>query len=662
MKSIRGKLIVISCSLLLLLVLAVGALAVFNSSSALKDETEKSLGMLAGELADLTKSRVETQLKVLEMLALQEDLQSMDWERQQPALEELIPHTDFLVMAVVTPDGTAHYPDGTTADLSSREYIRKALNGESNISDLLISSVTNELVLMYAVPIKKDGEVEGALIGRRPGDALSTLIKENGYGEKGYSFMINSEGTIVAHPDIERVFNQFNPLENKQDENFSSIAAFVEQALEEKSGTGSFSFEGRDFYAAFTVIDGTDWTIVITADEKEVLSSVSLLQKNLVISVVIIMLVTMLAAFRFSHVFAKVIKAGIKIGDKIADLDISEDLPDRYLQRKDEFGVIAHALQRVIANFREIAQELTRTSEELAASSQELTAISEQSASSANEVSKAVEEIAGGAADQAHFTEDGAAKATLLGEAIEKVQKHAENVNDHSGNIAEVVDEGLTEMDNLAQITEESSAATNEVHDIILRTNDSAKKISQASQVIASISGQTNLLALNAAIEAARAGEAGRGFSVVAEEIRKLAEESANSTKAIDGIVEELQLNAQNAVEMMERVASIESEQAESARVNKEKYIAIRQAVSDTNKVIDEMLVSCEEMETMKNEILGVLQNLSATAEENSAATEEVAATMQEQTASMESIAKASEELAILAQKLQEIIMKFKLN
>src|SRR5690606_27470403 len=141
-----------------------------------------------------------------------------------------------------------------------------------------------------------------------------------------------------------------------------------------------------------------------------------------------------------------------------------------------------------------IAQELTRTSEELAASSQELTAISEQSASSANEVSKAVEEIAGGAADQAHFTEDGAAKATLLGEAIEKVQKHAENVNDHSGNIAEVVDEGLTEMDNLAQITEESSAATNEVHDIILRTNDSAKKISQASQVIASIAGQTNLL------------------------------------------------------------------------------------------------------------------------------------------------------------------------
>src|SRR5690606_33235105 len=108
----------------------------------------------------------------------------------------------------------------------------------------------------------------------------------------------------------------------------------------------------------------------------------------------------------------------------------------------------------------------------------------------------------------------------------------------------------------------------NKVHDIILRTNDSAKKISQASQVIANIAGQTNLLALNAAIEAARAGEAGRGFSVVAEEIRKLAEESENSTKIIDEIVEDLQQNAANAVDMVEKVSMIVAEQATNANVN----------------------------------------------------------------------------------------------
>lgn len=662
MKSIRTKLIVISCLLFLIPLLAVGGVSVYHSGNALEEEIEKALNLLSGESAKLVQSRIETQQKALEMLAKSEEIQSMEWERQQAFMEQQLPNTDFLQLAVVTPDGTAHYPDGTTADLSMRQYIHKALNGESNVSDLLISAVTNELVLMFAAPIEQDGEVVGALIGRRPGDALSKLAEDNGYGKKGYAFMINGEGTVVAHRDIERVLEQFNPLEHKNEENMSSFAGFVEEALEKKTGFGEFSYKGQDLFAAYTPVAGTDWTMIVTADRDEVLSSVSLLQRDLVVSVIAIMLIAMVAAIWVSHLLFKIIRAGIRIADQIATLDLSEDLKDKYINRKDEFGMIGRALQKVIENLREITGEINRSVEEVAASSEELTAISQQSASSATEVSKAVEEIATGAADQAQQTEEGATKAIALGEAIEKVQSHAEDVKEESDKIVKVVEEGLEEMEEMTKITEESSIAANKVHDIILRTNDSAKKISQASQVIANIAGQTNLLALNAAIEAARAGEAGRGFSVVAEEIRKLAEESENSTKIIDEIVEDLQQNAANAVDMVEKVSMIVAEQATNANVNKENYWAIHQAVSDANKVIDEMLEACDEMETMKNEILDVLQSLSATAEEYSASTEEVAAAMEEQTASMESIANASEELAKLAQNLQEVIAKVKLE
>ncbi len=661
MKSIKVKLILFFSVLILLSSTVLGVISLQRASDSLTKEAEKALISVVAEAAKRTANRLETQKASLEILALREDIQSMEWQIQQPILQRMVEQTAFLDLAVVLPDGTALYASGSTSQLGDRDYVKKAFNGETNVSDLILSRVTNEVVLMYATPIESAGNVVGVLIGRRDGNALSDIAQDISFGEKGYGYLINTGGTIVGHPDRDMVTSQFNPIEQvKTDESLRPLATLLAKALAEQEGIGEYVYQNRELYAAYAPVAGSNWTLLITANRDEVLSAIPVLQMNIAITTAVILLVSVVFTYLIGNALTQPIIETVKHSEKIASLDITADIPEMYLNKKDEIGALATAIQTISNSLREIVREISRSSEQVAASSEELTASAQQAATAAEEISKTIEEVAKGASEQAQNTENGSDKAASLGECIENDLNHAKNLNMASSRVAEVVEEGLKEINTLTKITEENNGATQEIHEIILKTNESSNKIGQASNVIAAIAEQTNLLALNAAIEAARAGEAGRGFSVVAEEIKKLAEQSSDSTKVIDEMVNELQQNAQGAVKTIERVAAIAKEQAASVINNKDKYVAIAEAMKDAVKAVEQLNASGGKMQTMKNEIISTLQNLSAIAEENSASTEQVTASMEEQTASIEEIADASENLANLSQNLQAIIMKFK--
>lgn len=661
MKSIKTKLILYFSILIMLISVSLGILTLQRASASITHEAEEGLKSIVYEGARLTESRIETQEKVLEMIAGIEDIQSMEIGLQISALQRQLPKTNFLALGIVYPDGKTYYNDGTMAQLGDRDYVKKAFNGEINISDLLISRVTNEPVIMYATPIEKDGKVIAVLIGRRAGNALSNITNSMGYGKSGYAYIINDQGTVVAHKDKEKVINEFNPIEEvKNDSSLQSAVDLFTKILNEKKGIYNYHYNGNDLYAAYEPIKGTNWILVITANEEEVLLSIPELQKNIAMMTLIILVVSICMTYLIGNSIVVPIIRIIKHSEKIANLDITEDVPQKLIDKKDEVGKLSEALQTTTNNLRNIIKEINRASEQVTSSSEELTATSQQSATAAEEISRTVEEIARSASEQARNTEEGSEKAIALGQTIEKDQIYMQDLNQASQRVSTVVDEGLEEIEKLTKISHESRRATDEVQEGIIKTNDSANKIGEASTVIASIAEQTNLLALNAAIEAARAGEAGRGFAVVAEEIRKLAEESTSSTKTIDEVVNELQGNSKAAVEIMERVAAILREQEISVKLSKEKYVTISNAIKEAEEAVKKLNVSGQEMERMKEEIMETLQSLSAIAEENSASTQEASAAMEEQTASMEEISSASEGLSKLAQDLQSIIMKFK--
>lgn len=365
--------------------------------------------------------------------------------------------------------------------------------------------------------------------------------------------------------------------------------------------------------------------------------------------------------FRTSNYAIKIINKLKEQMGFMASGDFSMDVPQDLINKNDEFGQISQAVSTMQDSIRESVKNVLGASQQLAASSEELTATSQQSATAADEIAKVIEEIARGASDQAKDTRQGAESISELGELIIQNKKYIEQLNVSTENVNTLKDQGLKLLVDLVAKTDVSIQSSQEVQKVISNTNESAGKIVRASEMIKSIAEQTNLLALNAAIEAARAGEAGRGFAVVADEIRKLAEESNKFTEEISIVISDLIGKTSDAVKTMEKLEKIVFSQSESVDMTNHKFDGIANSIDEMKEVINKVNASSNEMASRKEDIIKIIENISSISEENAAGTEEATASVEEQTASIEEIAHSSEELVKIAEELNKQVDQFKI-
>lgn len=508
-------------TLIIIVSLGLGFISTIISTTALKEKTETALLIAADEGVKIFEAMISKELSVLQELARHENVVSMDWEMQREYLKPNVQRLGYLEIGIVTPDGTAHYvSDNSTANLSDRDYIKKAFQGQANVSNVLISKVTNQAVVMFAVPIQSGNNIIGVLIGRKDGLAFNSIIDELGYGDNGYSYLLGLDGTFYAHSNTEYVLEQRNIFD---DIDTGGIFQEVGRAFQElgmgNKGVVKYEFLGSNRYMGVQPIPNTDWVLCVGAFEKDALSGLKMLQNALLYSAVGFLIIGLIIAILLARTISKPIVEYSKLLDRMSDYDFTFDENSkilRYLNRNDEIGQIGKSIATMQKNVVSLVKQISEISQQVASSSEELTATSQQTTMASEEIAKTIADISQGANDQANDTEKGAMSVEELGNLIESNKQAVKNLIMEIEEITRLKEEGLLIVKDLVDKTKSSGEATEGIRDVIINTNVSAEKIQAASQMIKSIAEQTNLLALNAAIEAARAGEAGRGFTVVA--------------------------------------------------------------------------------------------------------------------------------------------------
>lgn len=335
------------------------------------------------------------------------------------------------------------------------------------------------------------------------------------------------------------------------------------------------------------------------------------------------------------------------------------EMKPHLLERSDEVGDIARAIQALIHSLHDILTNITDSSKALEDFSDQFSFSFKKISDSITNVNHAVEEIATGATNQAHETMNANQRVAEMGQALEETSISVETLSSSSEKMKEynkIAGDNLEELNAISEKTRASVVAVQEQTNL---TNHSAQQIREATDLITDISAQTNLLSLNASIEAARAGENGKGFAVVANEIRNLSEQSRQSAERIVEIVNTLLENSDTSVRTMNKVAENIEIQNDKLSETGNMFQSLNTEIYGVADAIVQIRHQTDALNEQKATVTSIVDSLAAIAEENAASTEETSASMMELNDTIATCHEATAELTRLAVQLTENTKQF---
>ncbi|RXT06518.1 methyl-accepting chemotaxis protein [Ammoniphilus sp. CFH 90114] len=655
MKSMKTKILILVSSLLLSSLLLLAGVNHYNSARILEEQLRQESSLEATNVAVELEKFLYTKQSVMDTLAATASTYYGDNEKVLAFIKQAQSQLSFLTAIIYSPDllgANSFTHQGNAVDISSRPFIKDLSAGKSIISDPVVSKADGSLAVIIGAPIVKDGKTVAHLTASINLEEATKLLSTVKVRETGYATLLDTQGTIIYHPDSELIMKK-----NIEEFGVEELTNSFQQAKEGVNTFTNYELEdGIERFGSF-VLTQNGWVVLVTAPIQELYLPLNNLTKANVVIVLLMILVGMAISYLLaSYLIRPIVTLRAAVQD-VASGNLTKEV---HIQGRDELAQLASDFNRMTQNLKELVIRVGNSVEGVNDSTIKLVEQSDLNRQSMEEITHAVRMVAAGSDEQFSKSYDAEQVVNEISKGIDQVAHSIQTVADQTVTASQQVANGnhvvKGTIDHMKLVYEKVEVTSQ----IINHLGSKSKEISQIVSLITDIANQTNLLALNAAIEAARAGEHGRGFAVVADEVRKLAEQSGQSAGKINTLIQDIQQEAMSAVGSMSEGSVAMKEGMEQVHQTGEAFQVIARVVEEVASQSQEVSAIVEEVNASMASMLEMMNGISQISEQAKVASEQVATTTENQVETMNEVWLAVNHLQQLSTELQEGIKKFK--